>query len=149
MRGPISTTKSAKETEALGALWANKILASGSGRTATVLALSGDLGAGKTTFARGFLRALGVRRSASPTFILMRRHAIRKGGFRHVFHMDAYRLSRVSELAPLRFKEVLKDPVNIVLVEWAPNIRKGLPKNSISIKFAHGERENERRITGS
>jgi tRNA threonylcarbamoyladenosine biosynthesis protein TsaE len=147
MRSPISRTRSSKETEALGAAWAHKILASGIGPRATVFALSGDLGAGKTTFVRGFLKALGVRRAASPTFILMRRHAIRKGGFRNVFHMDAYRLSRVSELEPLKFKEVLLDPVNIVLVEWAPNIRKGLPKNSISIKFSHGGSENERRIT--
>lgn len=110
------------------------------GRGASVFALSGELGGGKTTFVQGFLRGLGIkRRAASPTFILMRR-------FGNLHHLDAYRLKKPSELARLGFPEILRNPRNIVLVEWADRVRKLIPRNAIWIKFKHGKKENERII---
>lgn len=110
-------------------------------RGASVLALSGELGAGKTTFIQGFLRGLGIRRrAASPTFILMRR-------FGNLHHVDAYRLKKPAELTRLGFAEILRNPRNIVLVEWAERAGKLIPRNAIRIKFKHGKKENERIIT--
>lgn len=126
---------------------------------ALVLALRGDLGAGKTTFTQGFLKGLGFKkRVASPTFVLMRRHSLKKrsskklsrrGGrmaFTDVFHVDAYRLKKAGHLAALGFKEILADPKNIVLIEWPERVAGIVPKHAIRLTFRHGKRENERSI---
>jgi len=121
-----------------------------------VFALQGELGAGKTTFVQGFLRGLGIkRRSASPTFIIFRRFRIgRKSlvvsrqSFRNVYHVDAYRIKKPRELLALGFKEILSDPQNIVLIEWAENIKRILPKETTWLRFAHGKKQNERTIGG-
>ncbi len=105
-----------------------------------VFALTGELGAGKTTFVQGFLSSLGIRRrAASPTFILMRR-------FGNVYHVDAYRLKKPQELEELGFKEIVADPRNIVLVEWAEKVGRLIPKNAVWVKLKHGRKENERVI---
>ena len=135
----------------------------GLGRGAAVFALVGDLGAGKTMFAQGFFRGLGLkRRSPSPTFIIMRRHTLsrrahaahtpyaphraRRGTFSNVFHVDAYRLKSARHLAALDFKDVLSNPHNVVLIEWADRVKKIIPKGAIWLHFRHGKRENERSI---
>lgn len=105
-----------------------------------VYALVGDLGAGKTTFVRAFLRALGVKsRITSPTFLIMR-------SYDNIYHIDSYRIDKPSELVKLGFKEILKDKNNVILIEWADRVRKLLPKNTQWIYFEHGKKENERNI---
>lgn len=111
-----------------------------------VIALQGDLGAGKTTFVQGFLRGLGSkRRVASPTFVLMRRHALGKK-LLSAYHIDAYRLKKAQHLSVLGIEEILKEPRNVVLIEWPEKARKFLPKRAVWIKFKHGKKENERTI---
>jgi tRNA threonylcarbamoyladenosine biosynthesis protein TsaE len=115
---------------------------------ATVVSLVGDLGAGKTTFIQGLLAGLGARTGgASPTFVLMRRTPLKKGRFSDVFHLDVYRLDGPRDLAPLEFKKITRDPRHLVLVEWADKIRRALPRDRVEIRFAHGSKKNERRIT--
>ncbi len=117
------------------------------GKTALVFALKGDLGAGKTTFVQGFFQGLGLKRHAqSPTFIIMRRHSLRHKKFSNIFHVDAYRFKKSSDLRALALEEVLSNPRNIILVEWADRARKIIPKNATWLTFRHGKRENERRI---
>ena len=135
-------------------------------KKAAVFALTGELGSGKTTFVQGFFLGLGIkRRATSPTFIIFRRFRISgssvpprprsgrgspKGGkgqvssVRSVYHVDAYRIKKPSELDVLGLKEILRDPQNIVLIEWAENIKEVLPKSTIWLKFHHGRKENER-----
>jgi tRNA threonylcarbamoyladenosine biosynthesis protein TsaE len=138
---------SSEETKKLGEILAKGVLKSRPGRTAKIVALEGELGSGKTTFVQGFLRGLGVKRGgASPTFIIMRRHALKGGRFKNVYHVDAYRLRKPKELNVLDFGEISKNPQNIVIIEWAEKIKRILPKNSIWLRFSHGRRENERRI---
>lgn len=116
-------------------------------KNALVVALSGDLGSGKTTFIRGFTRGLGIKkRSASPTFILFRRFKINDLRFKNVYHIDAYRLRRPAEFMELGLKEILHESKNVVLIEWAEKLKKYLPKGTIWIKFEHGRKENERTI---
>lgn len=138
---------SSAETKKLGEQFGANLRSQKTG--ATVLALSGDLGAGKTTFAQGFLKGLGARgRAVSPTFVIMRRHGIAKArsGFRNVFHIDAYRLKDPKALAMLGFKEILTDARNVVFIEWAEKVKKLLPKQTTWLKFEHGKKEHERRI---
>ena len=106
------TTASAEETEAIGARLAGVI------GTDTALALSGDLGAGKTTFIRGLARGLGITADVtSPTYTI---YTIYQGN-RQLLHMDAYRLSDAHQLDSLSIDEFLKSPY-LIAVEWPENI---------------------------
>ncbi len=113
-------------------------LAASAGPERRVFALVGDLGAGKTTFSRFFLRALGVEESVtSPTFVIMKKYPIAHPQFASAYHMDCYRLKNTEELLPLGFAEILADKKNILLVEWADRIRETLPPDAVWIDFAH------------
>jgi tRNA threonylcarbamoyladenosine biosynthesis protein TsaE len=119
-----------------------------SARGATVVALQGDLGAGKTTFVQGFFKGLGLKKRAqSPTFIIMRRHALPAvKGFKSVFHVDAYRLKNAEQMRALDFHKILHDPQNVILIEWPERMKRVLPAKTTWISFEHGEKENERKI---
>lgn len=142
-------TFSAGETRKTAFGVAEKILRRGPlRRGATVLALRGELGAGKTTFVQGFFKGLGIRKvPASPTFILMRRTALRGGEFKNVFHADAYRLKNARDMSSLGLAGLLADPQNIFLIEWPEYLRGLLPKSTLRINFKHGKKENERTIS--
>jgi tRNA threonylcarbamoyladenosine biosynthesis protein TsaE len=145
---------SSDETKMLGKMFAKKIIDHPSSifdqKDAIVLALQGDLGAGKTTFTQGFFRGLGIRRRAvSPTFVIMRRYRTHNSRFKNVYHFDAYRLSKAEDLEVLEVDDILSNPKNIVLVEWPERIKRILPKRGIWLKFQYGSKENERTITVS
>lgn len=131
------TTYSAKETQKVARLFAQELVKSGINRkTATVLALNGNLGGGKTTFTQGFARGLGIRdKITSPTFVILKSFKFQASSFRKFIHMDAYRLKSARELHPLGWRDILKDKDAIVLVEWADRIQKALPKKYIHIRF--------------
>jgi tRNA threonylcarbamoyladenosine biosynthesis protein TsaE len=137
---------SSKETKQFASGVAQGILGFPPGKTATVIALSGELGAGKTTFTQGFLRSLGIKRAiTSPTFVLMKRYHMPRLK-RTFYHLDCYRLKNEQSLATLNFKDIIADPKNILLVEWAERVRLALPKSTIWITFTHGSTEHERMI---
>ena len=147
-------SSSSKETQNLGEAFAKKFARGATGRKklstkgALVLALQGELGAGKTTFVQGFLKGLGLKKRAqSPTFIIMRRHKIARGKFKNIFHIDAYRLKAPKQLASLGFHEILMGSKNVILVEWPERVSKILPKNTAWISFKHTKKEHERTIT--
>lgn len=136
---------SPKETRQLASRLALKI--NNPHKTALVLALSGDLGAGKTTFAQGLAESLGAKtRALSPTFVLMRKHTIKSKHYRALYHIDAYRLRSDKEALSLELKDILRDGRNIVLIEWAERIKKALPQDAIWIKFSHTKKGDERNI---
>jgi tRNA threonylcarbamoyladenosine biosynthesis protein TsaE len=129
-------TKSEKETEKLGEKIGKKILKGKLDKTAKILALEGDLGGGKTTFLKGFAKGLGIREKIlSPTFILFRKFQIPNSKFQNFYHIDCYRIEKEKEILNLGFREIIKDPQNIVAIEWADKIKKILPKKVIKIKF--------------
>lgn len=145
MKGLI--TKSKFQTQKFSAKMAKHILKKGPGKRASVLALSGDLGAGKTTFTQGFIKALGVKNNVtSPTFLIVRRYELSALPYKNVFHFDLYRIHSIGELAPLHFKKIMSDPQNIVLIEWPERIGKSLPKSAHWIYFKHGKNQKERII---
>ena len=96
---------------------------------ATLITLSGELGAGKTAFVKAFARALGVTEDVtSPTFILSKTYELSNQSFARLVHIDAYRLDDGAGLAPLRFGELLLDSTNLILLEWPEQVQNALPK---------------------
>ncbi len=92
-------------------------------RPGSILALSGPLGAGKTTFAQKFAAALGVREPVkSPTFALMRTYALTHPILRRLVHVDAYRFEAEAEMVALNLEEELETPGTIVLIEWPERV---------------------------
>jgi tRNA threonylcarbamoyl adenosine modification protein YjeE len=109
---------------------------------ATLVTLSGELGAGKTAFVKAVARALGVEEVVtSPTFVLEKIYLLppKLGGlaskFGRLIHIDAYRLSRGSDLAPLGFDELMQGAGNLILLEWPERVRDALPAPSICISL--------------
>ena len=150
-------TKNAKETGRLAGILAKELEKKGStffsiqGRTlkrkAVIIGLEGELGAGKTTFIKGFARALGVKEKVlSPTFVLIKSYKLKTINYKLLFHIDAYRLKDHRDLLSLGIEEILAHSENIVLIEWSDRVEKILPKKYIKIHFDHIS-EKERRIT--
>lgn len=85
-----------------------------------VIALSGPLGAGKTTFVQALAKKLGIKKvPQSPTFALMRSYALpKKGPVRRLLHVDAYRIESERELLALDLDEELADGKTVLVVEW-------------------------------
>jgi tRNA threonylcarbamoyladenosine biosynthesis protein TsaE len=138
----IYQTFSSEETKKLGADVARALKGGHA-----VFALQGELGAGKTTFVQGFVKGLGSKKHVtSPTFVLMRRHGLSGKRFSNIFHIDAYRLKNPEHLKALELDVILKDPRNVVLIEWPEQAKKMLPKDATWIKFKYGKKENERII---
>ena len=96
-----------------------------------VISLTGDLGAGKTTFVQGAARGLGVTdRVASPTFVLVREYR----GDVPVYHVDVYRLDRLQEVIDLGFEDLL-DPSGVVFVEWGDAVASLLPDEHLRVEL--------------
>ena len=111
-------TTSAEETKHLAKTLAKKF------KRGTI-ALTGELGAGKTTFIQGFAKGLGIKEKIiSPTFVLIRQH-------KNLYHVDLYRLNDFKDLG---LEEILSDKNNIVLIEWAEKLKK-LPKGTVKISI--------------
>ncbi len=105
---------------------------------ASVLALSGDLGAGKTTLTKAIGAFLGIHEElASPTFIIMRRHETAHPVFKTLYHIDAYRLKSADEILKLGFAEILKEKDALVVVEWPELVESAIPKDAVRIEITH------------
>jgi tRNA threonylcarbamoyladenosine biosynthesis protein TsaE len=134
-------TKNHKQTQKLGENFALR-LCSGQAKevrnrkSATIIALSGNLGGGKTTFLQGFAKGLGIKEKIlSPTFVIQKRFKIKDLRFKNFFHLDCYRLKDEKDILELNFQEIISNPENIVVVEWPERIKKVLPKDMIKIDF--------------
>ena len=104
---------------------------------ATLVTLSGELGAGKTAFTQAVARALGVAEHVtSPTFVLAKSYALPEGlAFTRLLHIDAYRLKGGKELGPVGLPEVMQDTGTLVLLEWPEMVADGLPEADVSISL--------------
>ncbi len=92
--------------------------------SATLVTLSGDLGAGKTAFTKEVANALGVREPVtSPTFVLEKIYLLPEyGAWKRLIHIDAYRLKDGSELSALGFDEAMQDESNLIMLEWPEQV---------------------------
>ena len=108
----IVITNSEQETEALGARFAEKLPGG------TVVAMYGDLGAGKTAFVRGMARGMGLNcRVSSPTFTIVNEYL----GERELIHFDMYRLSGADELFEIGWEDYLARGA-VCAVEWSEKV---------------------------
>lgn len=122
-------THSAAETTALGARIAASL------EPPALILLVGDLGAGKTTLAKGIIEALGAappQDVLSPTFSLVHEYE----GDPKVYHLDLYRLHSLPELETLGLED-LWDQRAVVLVEWGEKFGRHLPGNRIEVRLEH------------
>ncbi|MEY3783688.1 MAG: hypothetical protein RLZZ230_10 [Candidatus Parcubacteria bacterium] len=107
-----------------------------------VLALKGDLGAGKTTFTQEFARVLGVTETVnSPTFTIIKQYELSHPQFDTLVHMDAYRLESQQEVGPLRLEELFSQPRTVVCVEWPEIIIDSIPETAVWLEFETVEDE--------
>lgn len=98
-----------------------------------VIALNGELGAGKTAFTKLLLKNLGVKKTVtSPTFVLMIPY---RTGKKTLYHLDLYRLEGFKALEAMGIKDLWGRKENILIIEWADKIKRRLPKNTIYINF--------------
>ena len=115
----------------------------------SVVALRGDLGAGKSAFASGVLSALGAESPhPSPTFVIMHRYGLAEPslqGIRRIYHIDAYRLDDPKEMLKLGFEEWLADPEGLVLIEWPERLGELIPGRAITVSLSWIT-DTERRI---
>ena len=116
------------------------------GRAVTVplaIALSGELGAGKTTLAQSICRGAGVRDFVtSPTFALVQRY---EGARFPVYHLDLYRLESTRDLVNLGWDDVLRDDA-LVLIEWPERAGGHVPANTLHIALEHHPTEPTKRL---
>ena len=130
-------TNSEEETEALGARLA-AVLTPG-----TVVAFTGDLGAGKTAFTRGLARGLGVTdRVTSPTFTIVNEY---EGDRLPLFHFDMYRLASSEELFDIGWEDYLQRG-GVCAVEWSENVSDALEEDALSVEISRGEQDGQRVI---
>lgn len=115
------------------------ILAAGS-TEATVVGLSGDLGAGKTTLVQALAQGLGVQETVvSPTFVIAKFYDTTHDTWKKLIHIDAYRIEDPKELEVLGWKDMLSDPNTLLIVEWPERIKDILPETAQCFEIEHGE----------
>lgn len=105
-------------------------------KTAIVVGLYGELGAGKTTFVQSLAKVLGVTETVtSPTFVLEKIYTLKNQKFLRFIHIDAYRLECSDELRKLGFDDIKSDGGNFIVIEWADKVEDILPKNTRRVYF--------------
>jgi len=113
------------------------------------IALIGELGAGKTIFAKGIADGLGVKKIiTSPTFVLMKIYPVKqkKNEIKTLCHADAYRLISGKDLINIGIDDYLGQKNTITIIEWADRIKKILPLSTIFVKIKVGDEKNKRII---
>ena len=104
---------------------------------ATVYGLSGDLGSGKTTFAKEVAEILGISKDevTSPTFVIEKIYKIKHSHFTHLVHIDAYRLDDEQEIIDIGWNDIVQNNQNLILIEWPEKVRSVMPQFSKTISF--------------
>ncbi len=145
-------TKSEQETLALGRQLARTL------KGGEVLALTGELGAGKTIFTKGVVKGLGIKSVInSPTFVLMKIYPVRglapngvnpvkNKNIKQLVHIDCYRITDVQQIAEIGASQYFTEPQTVTIIEWAEKIKNILPKQIIKIKIEL-KQGNQRKIT--
>jgi tRNA threonylcarbamoyladenosine biosynthesis protein TsaE len=124
-------TKSFEETQELGRKIAKNL------KNTNILALHGDLGAGKTTLVQGLAQGLGIsQKIISPTFIIVRKYTIeanksQKLKAKNFYHIDLYRIADENDIKGLGLEEILHDESNVVAIEWPEKAKNILPGKSL------------------
>ena len=140
-------SKSVEETKKIAADFANFLEIKHEEDRATIVGLYGELGAGKTTFMKYLAESFGITETIqSPTFVIEKIYELRNKNFKHLIHIDAYRIEKEAEMLNLGWREIIADPKNLICIEWPERILSLLPPH-IVLRFEHEETgENQRKI---
>ena len=131
-------SSSVQETEALGRALAQHLT------PGTVVAVTGDLGAGKTAFVRGMAQGLGIaQRVTSPTFTIVNEY---EGGRLPLFHFDMYRLGSADDLFDIGWEDFLRRG-GVCAVEWSETVQEALDADTIYVDIRRGAEDNQRVLT--
>jgi tRNA threonylcarbamoyladenosine biosynthesis protein TsaE len=110
------------------------------GKYATVVALHGNLGAGKTTLTKSIAKVLGINETiTSPTFVIQKRFEIpagmhgKFGSLKNLIHIDAYRIDLEDQLVKLGWKNIVSDNDNVIVMEWPENVPDLLPPTTTHV----------------
>ena len=126
-------SKSLKNTDNLAKDFLSKIE---KGEKATIVALSGELGSGKTAFVKCVAKNLGINEDiTSPTFVIMKNYGLSTKNYKLLIHIDAYRLNSYKELENLRWQEIYNDPNNLIFLEWPERVLELIPNDAKKINF--------------
>ena len=138
-------TNGTKETQELGKALVLEL------RGGEIICLDGELGAGKTTFTQGLLQGLDLQGPfTSPTFLVMKEYdreisnESKNKKIQKIYHIDAYRVE-AKDLLGLGWKEMIANPENIIIIEWAERVRDIIPKDALYMDFEWLD-ENKRKI---
>lgn len=133
----VATTTSAEETQQLAEALAGLV------RAGDIVVLAGEMGAGKTAFAQGFARGLGITEPVtSPTFTIVREYG---GGRLAMHHLDVYRLSHLSEVVDLGVGEMLDEDA-VMLVEWGDAVLPALGDHYLEVRLTFGDGDDQRTV---
>ncbi|MBI3634477.1 MAG: tRNA (adenosine(37)-N6)-threonylcarbamoyltransferase complex ATPase subunit type 1 TsaE [Candidatus Yonathbacteria bacterium] len=141
--GRKKTIKNLEEMRVFAEDFLRKLSAEPRKDHATVVGLSGNLGAGKTAFVKSVASVLSITDViTSPTFVLKKIYAIPQESifgksFSKLVHIDAYRLESGDEMSPLGWDCVCADSANLVLLEWPEQVASAMPKDMITISFEY------------
>lgn len=114
---------------------------------AMILALSGDLGAGKTTLTKEIAKQFGIKENiVSPTFVIMKIYNINQSStyyshFKKLIHIDAYRLDSSDELLKIGWSEIIDDKNNLVILEWPEKVKEVISPSIFGISLIHIDEE--------
>lgn len=116
--------------------------------SATIVGLSGDLGAGKTALVQALAHELGVTdQVASPTFVIAKFYETADDRFTHLVHIDAYRIEDVKELAVLGWESIKEHPRTLVIIEWPERIEELLGSTAVRFHIEHqGDARHIKRV---
>lgn len=130
------STYSEYETEKIGKQFAQYLWAG------SIILLSGDLGVGKTAFARGLARGLGIEEPiTSPTYTLIHEYT----GRLPLYHFDVYRLNNVEEMGDIGYEEYFYGD-GVTVIEWPQRICEILPEAYLTVEILKAEQDNVRNI---
>ena len=131
-------SRSERDTEELGSRLAAGLPGG------TVVAMYGDLGAGKTAFVRGMAQGLGIaQRVTSPTFTIVNEY---EGGRLPLFHFDMYRLGSADDLFDIGWEDFLRRG-GVCAVEWSETVQEALDADTIYVDIRRGAEDNQRVLT--
>ncbi len=116
-----------------------------SGPKATIVGLSGDLGAGKTTLVKSIAKLLGITETiTSPTFVIAKWYETQNEKFQKLIHIDAYRIEDAKELEVIGWESIKNEPNTLVVIEWPEKVE-GLLEEDVK-RFVIGHEGEERSI---
>lgn len=134
-----------QELEAVAQKVLDLLLLKKSDTHASVLALHGDLGSGKTAFVKALAKVLKVEEVVtSPTFVILKIYPLSENlPFSTFAHIDAYKIEDLDEMRVIHFSDLLQEERTLVCIEWAEKIEKLLPHNALhlSLKIVDEKRE--------